>query len=325
MGEPHATRRKEIVKAHPQIKKLFGHCPRTKWVVLLSVTAQLVGAYLVRDLFYSQPLAWFLATYTFSGTINHMMTLAVHELAHNLGFKKPLWNRLCAIFANLPMAIPAAVSFRRYHLEHHRYQGDDVMDVDVPTYAEGYIVGNNVLAKTIWMFFQPLFYSLRPLFVAPKKAGAWELVNLAAVVAFDLTVYKAWGMGAFLYLFLGTLLGMGLHPVAGHFIAEHYVFIKGQETYSYYGPLNWVAFNVGYHNEHHDFPFIPGSRLPLVRALAPELQRSPLVQLVDQGHLGLHHGSLRRPIQSREAPVCAKGRHRAPAVLVEDTIKFFSC
>src|SRR6267143_1293185 len=53
-------------------------------------------------------------------------------------------------------------------------------------------------------------------------------------------------------------------------IQEHYTYDIGQETFSYYGPINLVALNVGYHNEHHDFPSIPWNRLPELRARASE-------------------------------------------------------
>lgn len=172
------------------------------------------------------------------------MTLAMHELSHNLGARGVVRNRFLAILANLPMGIPAAMSFKRYHMEHHKFQGEDVIDVDIPTDMEGWFF-HSTPRKVLWCLLQPLFYSLRPLFVNPKEPTRWEFVNIFCIVVFDATIVYVWGVRELLYLVVGTLFGMGLHPVAGHFIAEHYVMNEGQETYSYYGPLNWLTFNVG--------------------------------------------------------------------------------
>ena len=53
-------------------------------------------------------------------------------------------------------------------------------------------------------------------------------------------------------------------------IQEHFTFDPAQETFDYYGPLNLVALNIGYHNEHHDFPDVPWSALPRLKQMAPE-------------------------------------------------------
>merc|ERR1711937_413461 len=124
--------------------------------------------------------------------------------------------------------------------------------------------------KTLWMILQPAFYALRPMVVRPKLLTQPEVINWACILTSNYLIYHYCGGAALGYLISSTLLGMGLHPTAGHFIAEHYEFIDGQETYSYYGPLNWVTWNVGYHNEHHDFPRVAGCNLPKVRSMAPE-------------------------------------------------------
>jgi Fatty acid desaturase len=259
-------RRKAIVEAYPEVKKLFGPDPQTKYMVALAMALQILSIHLLKG---SPWYKWLFCCYTISGTINHGLTLAMHEASHGLMAKGVTMNRILGIFANLPMGIPASVSFKRYHMEHHRFQGEDIMDVDIPSNIEGWFF-QSTAKKVLWCLLQPAFYSLRPMFVNPKKPTKWEFINYAATFIFDSIIYYFFGLSGVAYLVFGTLLGMGIHPVAGHFISEHYVMNKGQETYSYYGPLNWFTFHVGYHNEHHDFPFVSGRNLRKVRALAPE-------------------------------------------------------
>ena len=47
-------------------------------------------------------------------------------------------------------------------------------------------------------------------------------------MVFDVWVYQSFGAKGLAYLILGTALALGVHPTAGHFIAEHYMFCKGQ-------------------------------------------------------------------------------------------------
>jgi sphingolipid 4-desaturase/C4-monooxygenase len=268
--EPHAERRRRLLELHPQVKELYGPCPRTKYVCTVLVALQVGLAFALRD------APWWLivlVAYAVGGVVNQALMLAIHELSHNLAFKKPWHNRAFGLFINLPIGVPVAETFRYYHLLHHTHQGDERLDTDLPTELEGKLL-RNPLTKLVWLSCQGFAYALRPLFVHPKKPSRAELFNLALQVAFNLGVFYLWGGKALAYLPISSLIVMGLHPVAGHYISEHYVFKAGQETYSYYGPLNLVAFNVGYHNEHHDFPYVPGSRLPKLRALAPEFYDS---------------------------------------------------
>mmetsp|Transcript_1975 Transcript_1975/g.4877 ORF Transcript_1975/g.4877 Transcript_1975/m.4877 type:complete len:339 (-) Transcript_1975:249-1265(-) len=267
--EPHKSRRSEILKKYPQIKELYGPDIRILPVVLGLVTAQVSMAVYAATALHAEPWKFVLLAYSLGGLLTHWMSLGNHELSHNLCFKKTLYNELLGMLANCAQGLPSAVTFKRYHLEHHYSQGVDIIDVDVPTDFEGRFF-NTTAKKVLWVLLQPVFYAIRPLVVNPKPPCWKEAMNFVTTISFDLALWYFVNWRAPVFNIISTLLGMGLHPVAGHFISEHYVFVPGQETYSYYGWLNLVSFNVGYHNEHHDFPRIPGFKLPMVRKIASE-------------------------------------------------------
>jgi sphingolipid delta-4 desaturase len=89
---------------------------------MIMVAMQIVVAYMMRDATWPKI---FIVAYVIGGTLNHSLSLGLHEIAHNLAFgmKYPFANRLLGLLANAPLGVPASVTFKKYHLDHHKYQG----------------------------------------------------------------------------------------------------------------------------------------------------------------------------------------------------------
>ncbi|GAC93556.1 sphingolipid delta 4 desaturase [Pseudozyma hubeiensis SY62] len=270
--EPHRSRRMAILKAHPEVKRLMGYEPLTKYVSFGVLALQFAVAIGLSKYTTLHPFSWqfLLIAYAIGGTANQNTFLAIHEITHNLAFRGLRANRLWAILVNAAIGVPYAMAFKPYHLEHHKYLGEDGTDTDLPTKFES-VVLRNVLGKAFFATFQIFFYALRPGFVRAQRPTFWHFLNIAFILCFDALLVRAFGWIPLIYLIESSFFAGSLHPCAAHFIAEHYMFAGvQQETWSYYGPLNVLAYNVGYHNEHHDFPSVPWTRLPELRKMAPE-------------------------------------------------------
>jgi len=204
-------------------------------------------------------------------TIDHALWTLIHECSHNLVFRSRTGNRLVAIGANLPLVIPSALSFCKYHLLHHRHMGEPALDAGVPGPLESRVVGDSPLRKALWLSgFVAVMGIVRPLRLKIRLLDPWTTVNIVVQVAVMATLVAYTGVRPLAYLVVSTVFAIGLHPMGARWIQEHFALRDNQETYSYYGPLNRVSFNIGYHNEHHDLVTVPWSRLPQIRRLAPE-------------------------------------------------------
>ncbi|MEJ7589603.1 MAG: fatty acid desaturase [Ferruginibacter sp.] len=267
LPEPHRNRTKEILRKHPHIRKLIGKNPLTIFAIVGLVAFQVTLAGLV------SAQSWWIvlgAAYLLGAFADHALFVMIHECAHKLLFKKPGANRLAGIFANMPQLFPSSVSFERYHIKHHSFQGIHELDADLPNKWEAKLIDNYFIGKVIWLLFYPVFQVFRINRLKEiKPFDSWVALNWLVQIAFTFLVTFILGPKALVFLILSFFFSVGLHPLGARWIQEHYLTHGEQETYSYYGPLNAVAFNVGFHNEHHDFPSVPWNRLPEIKKGAP--------------------------------------------------------
>ena len=268
--QPHPARARAIVKAHPEVRQLMVRNPWTALIALSIVMFQTAIAYGFGKLGFSYWWLSLLVAYFVGAFANHANYVIIHDATHNLILPRKSWNIFVAILADLPNLTPGAMGFRVYHLKHHSHQGDYEHDADLANLWEARLVGNVWYRKALWLMLFPVFQLTRP----PRlktitMRDRWFVLNLVCAILYDVGVVWLCGWAGLLYLAFSFFFSIGLHPVGARWIQEHYTNDPEQETYSYYGPINRVCLNMGYHNEHHDLPSIPWNNLPRLRAMAP--------------------------------------------------------
>ena len=265
-AEPHKMRTKEIIGKHPEIRELISKNPFTLLVIIFCVGAQMALSWWLKD------KSWwlvFLISYLVGAFLCHTLYVCIHECAHNLLFKNRALNSMSAILANLPLVFPSAISFQKYHLKHHSYQGVEELDADMPYRWEAALINNSMFGKALWLLLYPLFQMIRPMRLKEIDfMDKWTIINMVVQFTFMGFFIYFLGVKALVYLVCSFFFSVGLHPLGARWIQEHFLTHGDQETKSYYGVLNSVNLNVGYHNEHHDFPSIPWNKLPRIKKIA---------------------------------------------------------
>ncbi|KAM8701411.1 hypothetical protein ACLKA7_004970 [Drosophila subpalustris] len=137
----------------------------------------------------------------------------MHEISHNLafGYSRPMHNRILGSICYLPIGLRMSISFEKHHREHHRYQGDEVIDTDIPTLMESRLF-ESTFGKFMWVCLKPFFYTFRPLIINLKQPTRLEIVHTIIHLSDDAVVVYCFGWQALAYLLIGSILAMGLHP-----------------------------------------------------------------------------------------------------------------
>jgi sphingolipid delta-4 desaturase len=272
--DPHRERAPAILAAHPEARDLIGRNPKTALIGFAIVAAQTIVAIALARAF---PDGWIIAIAAaamFGAFCNHALYVVVHDATHSVVFKSAWANRLVLLGADLPNIMPGSMAFRGYHLLHHSGRSQYFGDPDIPNDWEARLVRNIWWRKALWITLFPWLQAFRIRRV-PRIAlfDAWAIANYATCVAYAVGIWVLGGWTGVLYLFASFWFATGPHPLGARWISEHYVLKAGHDTNSYYGPINHIALNIGYHNEHHDFPRVPWNRLPELTAMAPEFYK----------------------------------------------------
>ena len=306
-GEPHAARGRQMLAAHPELRALAGPLPVSAVWTLVLVLTQCGLALIVGHRGWA---IWVPCAYVIGATIDHALWALIHDCTHNLVFRSRTANRIVAIVANVPLVVPGAISFAKYHLLHHRNMGDLELDAGIPGPTESRVVGRSGMAKAAWVAGTILIQGI----VRPRRLtrvrlfDGWTVVNIIAQLG-CMALLAIWAGGApFKYLVTSTVFAIGLHPLGARWIQEHFALVPGQETYWLLRPSQQAVVQCGLSHRASrsgDDPVVPSSAGPPDRAGI--LRGASRVQVLDRAACPVRarsgHHAVQRHCQAHETAI----------------------
>ncbi len=218
----HRDRARQMIKAHPEIKELFGNTPSTAFWCVLFIVLQVTLALSVSH----WPLwVMILVAYVIGSWANVNLFQLAHECNHNLVFKKTSWNRWLYTFTTLPMFMSAHHS---WWIEHHVHHNDLGAKKDFITRRRTAFLLTR-LPRYLW-FSKGVPYRICCLLWSPVLAPY-------SVVMLVMQVFRS-AIGLIVYFFGSLLRGrLDPGPVALSILADEHL-ISGYEKY---GTKRWAV------------------------------------------------------------------------------------
>jgi sphingolipid delta-4 desaturase len=296
----HLEMRRQVATAVPEARQLAGNNPWTALAIPLLLGLHWGMAWLVSG---SNLLWCFIAAFCFGQLVIHAAGSLLHETAHKLVFRAPRAKLGFDLGLELILgSFGKQLTYQHQHVStHHPYIGNyerDYEHEDICSFnARRKIRLERPLANRLLTLFQ-LAMGLLPFgFLIVDKVMTrlekrlsglrdydaerqlhssqpepWEQrLFIATSVALNIFLLWAFGFLGWLYHNWALSIFLGKFGITnlGQSLSEHDGDDELNPTYSSYGPLNWLLFNTGYHNEHHTFANVPWNRLPRLRQLAP--------------------------------------------------------
>lgn len=301
----HNALRKAALAAHPELKTVAGSDPRTVLALPVLLGAHWGMAWLVAE---SPIWVIFVAAFFVGQIVIHSAGSLVHETAHKLIFRGD--KAKLAFDLGLEFILTSygkQLTYQHEHItSHHPHIGDyekdyehedicalqsrmrlraenprlqrvlTVLTLILHALPLGFEIADKIIPKlNAWASGRPQKDPVRH--IGATKPPAWQVrLFIATSLASNLLLLALLGPWALLYhiwalsLFLGKL---GIWNL-GQSLSEHAGGDDTNPTRSHYSWLNALLFNTGYHNEHHTFPNVAWTRLPLLHRTAPEVFHS---------------------------------------------------